>query len=1248
MNRAVLAIATLLAVDASGAAIQNVHIAGISNTQAILTYDAPDGRPCVLAVSADRSLSPTVHDLDETKFPRANSDAREGNIVQGRHRTFVIGKRSADVAADGLRYSRALQADTVHYYRLVCPAADVAAGQFKTYTIRFGRTYTEPQPEDRAHPGDYAWPTISMTDRSEQIVDPQTGALIRHVSLLGDRTLTQGAQDQPMSVARSKGAWHNPTAALADDTQSATISGDSTGTLFLSSGVSAYFAQLHGGYLDNSRALNWYRVTLKASTDSAACDSGAAEDCKIIVCLTIDGVECYAGSRRFESALRTKIKSYSFGDSGKAVDLWQRPGVTPPNVTQIAVRVGTLSCNGNAITRESGDFFNPGWQVGSGIQIDGKDYQISSIGNLTRARLTTDCPSGAHPFTATNFGVLIRKKTASKDAVSVQYARVSYQIGVFPFWDYSGDYDLCSTTTVAGPTGRQGYNCSTYQQGGMYWIDKITGEAHLFALNQGHYNSPSGTCGAFDSSPFDTADADVWYCGGAQPQRVHYFGNHHVENLEEGVNLPDCDSAAHPGNKPCLVFTTLTGKTNLGDLTKAFDPEFQPDRFINWALISVDRTKLIFRNVRSVYGTIGWTVIFDVNATGNQGCVGNGRPGCVVAAMPSWKRTGARWCTQKSNDNFGISGWNAIGPYFWGAPGNTQAGAGPYQSQVLGGAVFKDKPGVPGGLASCPTNSFGVTGVKCTRVTVDGEPRDLSPCTESAKACYGAVETGKPGEVGDAASGDYFNVGPELMRLLVKSGNQWTLQRGFSAAGVKESGPNPMLTAACNSTPDPPMAEQPNGEFFWNYAADPHGRNTEGKTILGDPYSMNSHFFGAKEMYVVSSSSDPRCPATGVYYYCYQARLYQDIPQLVRSPPSVFAQQNPFFAGKYGPAQGNEVQMHPGGPGESTSGVKAKFFWDGRPFNGGPLSGSTLTSDGGQQASLVAGQLWKFKASQLLFMDRKFLPTFAFSGHKPLEDISGPKSRIGSDWKSSYRYCVANVAGECVPDSGAGDLYVNAPYVSYPFCHTAGQAGQMPDDFDICVGNNSMVYNSIMQIGIAENDGTGKYTRMLSKGLTRNRIMQPFYHPHALPNGDWVITHTSFADNVGDMVFAIKVPSIPPDDGVNRNSFVPVTIHAEAPANVSGANAYVQFGYAEWGSPPSYFCTSRAEACAVGSTNTANKAPFSFDITESRLFNGVPCAKGCSITIPAISGRVLYYQVLFRNVSGAVAATGEPAVSVVP
>jgi hypothetical protein len=1240
MKRAFLA--TLLAALPLSAAISNLRVTGVTNTQAILAYDAPDGGSCLISVSENSSFTPVVYDVDPTKFPGSELDNRPGNVTNGTSRVFVIGKRSADLALDNTRYSRALQAYTTHYYAISCPSTgDFVSGQFQTANIAMGRTYTDPAPPDPLNPGGYAWPTLSMSDRTQQIIDPQTGALLRRVSLPQDRALTQYTTNQPLNLALSN-SWSNPASALTSGAQSATINGNDTGTLFISTGSdggnAGNFFLFNSRHENNYYTLDWYQAHLTASTTNTNCNTSATADCNIVVCLTIDGVNCNTGGTQFQQPLTTSPVSYSFGTTGTPIDLWQGAGVIPPNGTQVATAQGQVSCNGTpAITQISGSFFATYWSLGSDIQINGQDYKISSVSALTTANLTSSCPSGIYNYYATNFGVLVRKQTASADTISVQNANASYQVGVFPYWDYSGDYDLCSTATVVGPTGNPGYNCSTVQNGAMYWIDSITGEAHLIALNQGVYNSPTGFCGVFDSMTFDPIDPDIWYCGGNQPQQVQYFGNHseptdviYPGHLEEGENLPVCNSSTNPTIQPCLLFTALTGATTMSALMPLFDSEFQADRFLNWNLSGVENGLLKFRNQRGDYGSIGWTIFFDPNATSNgqtnnAGCVGGGQPGCIVAALPSWTRPNARWCTQKSNDYFGIPGWTAIGPYFWSSYGDTSPGVGPYISNVIDGSAFSATPGVQGGLGTCPPNPFGVTGQQCTTVTVNGEPYDPSPCTASTVQCGGALETGLPGEIGTSAPGDYFVVNNEQIRLLAKNGNTWTFQRGYDSGGyIGTSSPNPALYTACNSVPNPLTATQPSGEFFWDYALDPHGTDTSGSSIVGDPYidgdpyTIAAHTFAQDGLYINSYSVDPRCPAYSNFYYCYELRNYQTIAGLIATPPSLFVQQDPFFAGQYGPANGNEEQEHPAGPGLYATGNARQFFWDGRPFNGSALSGSGV-SDGGNPAVNVAGQLWKFTASQTPNLNRKFLPTFAFAGYETLIDVSGAGSSISSTAQSQYTYCVTNVAGECYSGSSVGDVYVNAPFVNRPYCHTAGQDGQMPDEFDLCIGNNAMVFNSIMQVGVVQTDNAGKYQRMISKGLSHNRFLTSFYHPHALSNGNWIITDTNYAGNVGDMIFAVKVPPPPSPDSTDRGNFIALEVTAKPPSSVSVTTAFAEFGYAE-DSLSGYFCTTRAETCAVGRSSSSNQIdpnnPFYFETSEATLLTGTPCAGGCTIAIP--------------------------------
>src|SRR5580658_10251610 len=101
-------------------AITDVTVSAVTSTQALLTYTAPSSAACTVQVSHSNTLSPLVHDVDATIFSGANSDGRTGNISSGTSRQFVIGQRTAQQGSSSYFYSRALQADTTHYYQIAC------------------------------------------------------------------------------------------------------------------------------------------------------------------------------------------------------------------------------------------------------------------------------------------------------------------------------------------------------------------------------------------------------------------------------------------------------------------------------------------------------------------------------------------------------------------------------------------------------------------------------------------------------------------------------------------------------------------------------------------------------------------------------------------------------------------------------------------------------------------------------------------------------------------------------------------------------------------------------------------------------------------------------------------------------------------------------------------------------------------------------------------------------------------------
>src|SRR5215472_14436887 len=120
--------------------ITNLIVVGASNTQAMLSYTAPDTNPCTIEASEDASYSPLANDVNTTLFAGSNSDSRDGNLTSGTSRIVMLGRRLVRTVSDGNRYSLALQTNTQHYARVTCGAA-TATISFTTMNIPGGSTY---------------------------------------------------------------------------------------------------------------------------------------------------------------------------------------------------------------------------------------------------------------------------------------------------------------------------------------------------------------------------------------------------------------------------------------------------------------------------------------------------------------------------------------------------------------------------------------------------------------------------------------------------------------------------------------------------------------------------------------------------------------------------------------------------------------------------------------------------------------------------------------------------------------------------------------------------------------------------------------------------------------------------------------------------------------------------------------------------------------------------------------------------
>jgi hypothetical protein len=180
---------------------------------------------------------------------------------------------------------------------------------------------------------------------------------------------------------------------------------------------------------------------------------------------------------------------------------------------------------------------------------------------------------------------------------------------------------------------------------------------------------------------------------------------------------------------------------------------------------------------------------------------------------------------------------------------------------------------------------------------------------------------------------------------------------------------------------------------------------------------------------------------------------------------------------------------------------------------------------------------------------------------------------------------------------------------------------------DICVSPSTAVTQAVEMAEIA-NDPFGLQLRVISNSLSKYDQESVFWNSRTVPDGSWLFT--SLAGYVG----SLKLIKIPPrqTDSVNRTTYVPISLSLPAAPGVN--NAIIQFGYGENGDPGSFYCTARQEACVAQSGTINASQPFYFATAEAASITGMPCQSGCTITIPGMSGRVVYYGVISRDSSG--------------
>jgi len=439
---------------------------------------------------------------------------------------------------------------------------------------------------------------------------------------------------------------------------------------------------------------------------------------------------------------------------------------------------------------------------------------------------------------------------------------------------------------------------------------------------------------------------------------------------------------------------------------------------------------------------------------------------------------------------------------------------------------------------------------------------------------------------------------------------------------------------------------------WWDPGADPHMLNT------ADPYQLQlraaTNF--VDQMAGNSGHNLTRGDFEAIDGDAFPLATYHECPQSpmcrqtwirfgdYRSTVAQCHQENPSFDGFGGNGFGNNVETHPGagavlGPYTNTHIINA------RPHQGSYGWVQTVTKVGGMT---YIYKVTDYNESGNTY-DYKRQGLDVWVGHRAVREVSsaGFDYAAHDDVSYAYTYCRSYKANDCLTGSAANDVYVNVPKAAlapaeFPFGSGYRCLGQFGFDLDdICVSITPSHGNHIVQYPMdsAHHDGFG---------LGSRRIVNPFSGPKSLessnvntnelPDGSWSSSNAYVGATQG--MLAYKLPPYTGISAVNRVSWIPVSVQVtSAPPGTD--NVIVEFGY-----DPNFHCSSRQEVCiANASTLQSGNSVFSYATSDS--YSGLSCVSGCTVVIPALSQRVMWYQIDYRNASGQTILTrkAEPLVT---
>jgi hypothetical protein len=1250
---------SVLLVIPLGAAI-SVEVQGVTATQALLYYAAPDEAPCRVEVREAAEESPLVHDVNPLLFSGADLDAERNVLPGGTARLVRVGLRTSSKGADGRWYSRALAAETLHSAVVTC-GSDSGTATFTTATPE--GIAPEPLPKDPDGFGNLAMPDFDWNDIKKPVIDPRTGVKI----YAADPNAWSTSVVVPFSANWYAGGlgWTNPGNVSSYGTAAASTADISPLIVFVDP------MQLNNG---GFRGGNWpFDNFLDFGVDIWGSGSDGNEANRAIeVALSLDsGQTAYTAWVPLTLGTSNSAAGTIPGSYPKAYfSGWSRilPRNAWPKRGRVTVADGVVTlvktAEGTALglsAWEVGSFFLHDWPVGTRIFIANSAptchnnlCTIASVQGATRLTLVENLTSGEAEYRSAHLAVMIRK-TNSNGSVQIS-ARSRVAVGFHhDIWS-GGCSSIPVTTTVRAdgtPAGRtiQGYPCvlpkTRQEAGGLYFIGASEPDIRLVSLMRhptkygtplpGHTEADTPIWPAVMLGPtvasFDPEDPTIIYTtlptmgGSAALFKARYTGDWRTINARyngEWSNPPISSEVTWVNMTKAADGRDLRSQIRSGS---PYD-EAKYGSLNSLATVGVSGKYALFTRILGPQDSPCWIFAFDAST------------GTLVKA----------WFTAdgSGHPDLKYAGCHSVGALAAGAFlisnsglkfGDARLYGGPFSAPVSavkrGGAFVAENTSLqwpPSGAYdnACPDDvavrfrDAGAVEDQCVTVLTK-EPcsavagpneRSWSPCPWDAEKSM----------VAPLAEGDFLK---DLAGLagLDSEGFQVVRKTDLGAGNIELVLLRNANYSYCALGKDGVNhAGQFQHAHGWSLTAVSQNQCGSNNMVL----DIESNIVTSANYNVTIGHFDVASMGPGIDTWIgsgagglYRVMLNRRRSEMLRKA-DVAVPQWPSFAGYDGggfPVHANNVQSYVTVKHRAADPAMRAYAFDIRHYNGGygiDFEYPNQLIGGPTNPVLQDGTSAVYKLTYTGIPDAKRGVLNVWAGEKVLREKSVPEEGDTITDSDSLHFCYAYRDNECRTGSKAGNLFAVIPRPDLKQRCWASQLNQRVP----CAFAGPVVATQSIQFRIDQPDPDARAQRFLGNLLMGPNQQYVYSKFLPTPDASYLLFAGFLVNGYHTGLMAMKVPSFRHKD-TGQSTFTPVTVKG------SGASVYIEFGYEEFGARTDFFCTSRREVCRVSAEEITEANPFRFAHE-----NLTPASGSYTIKIPALQGRILYYRVVDNGEPG--------------